>query len=269
LSMTACKKSLHKEFRNKKDISILNRYKSLAGLICVVFLFLYTPKCIGQQNSLKEHGNLFHLVNNKVDSMLGNDFLLMNARFLIHKYPGAKGNPYFETTSDAPGKLTLDKKEYNNITLLYDIYDQKLSFAVEKTGNYGTILELNNQVISRFHLDNKNFVNSCELAILPQTGFYEEIFLGKHLKVYSRWSKEYTDMITDENIGEFSLQKRRLFFVVDGKRVDVSSKHGFLKIFAGNSNQIKSFLWKKKIRFSKSDNAELRKLFEYTDSILN
>ena len=240
----------------------------LAGFFYIVFLFLHTPNCFGQQYSLKERSNLFQLVNNKVDSILGNDFLLMNARFLINKYPRAKGKPYFETTNDTPGKLVLGKKEYNDIRLMYDIYDQKLSFVVEKTGNNGTILELNNQVITRFYLDNKIFVNSCELPVLPQTGFYEEIFLGKHLKVYARWSKEFIDRITDEYIGEFSLQKRRLLFDLDGKIVDVSSQHGFLKIFAGESKQIKSFLQKKKIRFSKSDNTELIKLFEYTDSLL-
>jgi hypothetical protein len=243
------------------------RFRS-ASFFYFVFLFLPALVCYSQQNGTDKQGDLFLLVNNKVDSILGNDFLLMNARFLIHKYPGAKGKPYFETTNDAPGKLVLGKKEYNNIRLLYDIYDQKLSFVVEKTGNYGTILEINNQVITRFHLDNKNFVNSCELPTLPQTGFYEEVFMGKHLKVYARWSKKYINMTTTEYIGEFGLQKRRLLFVLDGKIADVFSQHGFLKIFAGNSNQIKSFLWKNKIRFSKSNNTELKKLFEYTDSLL-
>ena len=256
-----------KFFINEKNYNCCKHYR-LAGFICVVFLCIYTTNCFGQQNNLKAPSNLFQSVNNKVDSILGNDFLLMNARFHVQKYPKAKGKPYFETGSDAPCKLVLGKKEYNNIRLLYDIYDQKLSFVVEKTRNYGTILEMNNQVITRFHLDNRNFVNSCELPILPQTGFYEELFPGKHLKVYARWSKEYIDMISDEYIGEFSHQKRSLLFVVDAKTVDVSSRHGFVKLFAGKSNQIKSFPGKKKIRFSKSDNTELKKLFEYTDSLL-
>lgn len=252
---TPCKKSGYKHYR-------------LAGLTFVVFLLLYTPNCFGQQNNLKESNNLFQLVSSKVDSILGNDFLLMNARFLFNKYPRAKGEPFFETINDAPGRLVLGKKEYNNIRLLYDIYNQRLCFVVETTGYKGTILEMNNQVITSFQLDNKSFVNSCELTALPQSGFYEELFVGKNLKVYARWSKDYTDNITDKYIGEFSLQKRELLFVVEGKMVDVSSRHGFSKMFAGKSNQIESFLRKKKIRFSKSNNIELNKLFEYTDSIL-
>ena len=244
-----------------------HHYK-LAGFFYIVFLFLHTPNCFGQRYSIKEHSNLYLLLNNKVDSILGNDFLLINARFLINNYPKAKNKPYFETTYDTPGKLVLGKKEYNDIKLMYNIYDQKLSFVLEKTGNNGTILELNNQVITRFHLDNKNFVNSCELPVFPQTGFYEEIFLGKHLKVYARWSKEFNDRINDQYIGEFSSQKRRLLIDLDGKEVDVSSQHGYLKIFARESNQINSFLRKKKIMFSKSNNTELIKLFEYTDSLL-
>ena len=249
--------------------NLLNiEYFRLAGFICVFFLILYTTNCFSQQNNLKEHSNLFQLVNNKVDSILGNDFLLMNARFLVQKYPLAKGKPYFEASNDEPGKLVLGKKEYNDIRLLYDIYDQKLSFVVEKIDNYGAILEMNTQAITRFRLDNKDFVNSNELPILPQTGFYEELFPGKHFKVYGRWSKEYIDRISEEYIGEFSHQKRRLLFLVDAKIVEVSSRHGFVRLFEGKSNQIKSYLWEKKIRFSKSDIAELKKLFEYTDSLL-
>jgi hypothetical protein len=255
---------------NEKNTNKNSRHKHyrLAGFICVAFLFLCNPNCLGQQSNLKEGSNLFQLVNNKVDSLLGNDFLLMNARFLYQKYPKAKGNPFFEPSNDKPCKLFLNNKEYNNIRLSYDICDQKLCFVDEKTVNYGSLLQLNNQIITRFHLDNKIFVNSGEIPLLPQSGFYEELFLGKHLNVYARWSKKYIDMVADKYIGEFSLQKRRLLFVVEGKLADVSSKHDFLKKFAGKSNQIKSFLKKKKISFSKSDNTELKKLFEYTDSLL-
>jgi hypothetical protein len=208
------------------------------------------------------------LLNNKVDSILGNDFLLINARFLINKYPKAKSKPYFETTYDTPGKLVLGKKEFNDIKLIYDIYDQKLSFVLEKTGNNGTILELNNQIITRFYLDNKIFVNSCEIPLLPQTGFYEVIFLGKHLKVYARWSKDYVDLINMQNIGEFTSQKRKLFFEINGKIVDISSKKRFLQIFAGESNKVKSFMKENKILLFKSNNSDLIKLFSYSDSFL-
>lgn len=240
----------------------------LAGLFYVVFLFFQPAICFGQQNSIKEVGNLFLLVNNKVDSILGNDFLLMNARFLINKYTRAKGTPFFDATYDTPGKLILGKKEYNDIRLMYDIYDQKLSFVTEQTGINGTILQLNNQDITRFHLDNKIFVNSFELPILPQTGFYEEIFLGKHLKVYGRWSKDYVDRITMVNIGEFTSQIRKLLFEINGKMVDISSEKRFLKIFAGEKNKVKSFMKENKIRLFKSSNNDIIKLFSYTDSFL-
>lgn len=240
----------------------------LASFFYIVLLFFQTPICFGQQNSIKEDGNLFLLVNNKVDSLLDNDFTLMNARFLIDKYPRAEGKPFFKTTYDTPGKLVLGKKEYNGIRLMYDIYDQKLSFVVEQNRYNGTILELNNQVITRFHLDNKIFVNSFELPTLPQTGFYEEIFLGKHLKVYARWSKDYVESITMQNIGEFTSQKRKLLFEINGKMVDISSRKRFLKIFEGERNKIKSFMKGNKIRLFKSNNSDLIKLFSYTDSFL-
>jgi len=240
----------------------------LARFFYIIFLVLLTPICFSQQNSTKNQGNLYRLVNNKVDSLLDNDFTLMNARFLINKYPKAKGKPYFETTTDAPGKLIIGKNEYNNIRLIYDIFDQKLNFIIQKTENSGTILELNTQIINRFYLDDKVFVNSYELPILPQSGFYEVIYIGKHLNVYARWGKIYIDRITNEYIGEFSSQKKKLFFEINGKMVDISSRKKFLKIFAGERNRINSFMKESKIRLFKSNNSDLIKLFSYTDSLL-
>ena len=240
----------------------------LAVFLYVVLLFISAPVCYSQQNSFDKQGNLFSLVNNKVDSSLENDFVLMNARYFIDKYPRAYGKPYFDVTNYSPCKLILGNNTYKNINLIYDIFEQKLHFGLNKTNEKGIVFELNNQVITRFYLDDKVFVNYYELPFLPQSGFYEEIFLGKHLNVYSRWSKDYVETITMQNIGEFTSQKRKLLFEINGKMVDISSKKKFLKIFAGERNKIKSFMKENKIRLFKSNNSDLTKLFSYTDSFL-
>lgn len=240
----------------------------LAVFLYVTFFFISVPVCYSQQNSFDKQGNLFSLVNNKVDSSLENDFVLMNARYFIEKYPHANGKPYFDVSNYSPCKLILGKNTYTDIKLIYDIFEQKLHFVLNKTNEKGVIFELNKQVITRFCLDDKVFVSYYELPFLPQSGFYEEIFLGNHLNVYARWSKDYVDLITIQNIGEFTPQKRKLFFFINGKMVDISSKKRFLKIFAGERNEVKSFLKENKIRLFKSNNSDLIKLFSYSDSFL-
>lgn len=239
----------------------------LSGLFYFIFLLLPALVCNSQNIGADKQGPLFLLVNNKVDSLLENDFLLMNAR-IYNDFQRSKGKPYFETLQDAPGKLFLGKTQYNNIQLLYNIYDQKLFFVAEKTINKGAILELNNQNVTRFYLDDKVFVNSRELTLFPQSGFYEEIFRGQHIKVYGRWSKYFTPGITGEYDGEFGIQKRKLLFDINGKKADVSSKNSFLKIFTGGRAEINSYINRNKIRLSKSNNIDLIKLFIYTDSLL-
>ena len=240
----------------------------LTAFLYAVLLFISAPVCYSQQNSFDKLGNLFSLVKNKVDSSLENDFVLMNARYFIDKYPRAYGKPYFDVSNYSPCKLILGNNTYKDINLIYDIFEQKLHFVLNKTNEKGIVFELNNQVITRFYLDDKVFVNYYELPFLPQSGFYEEIFLGKHLNVYSRWSKDYVETITMQNIGEFTSQKRKLFFEINGKMVDISSKKKFLKIFAGERNKIKSFMRENKIRLFKSNNSDLIKLFSFTDSFL-
>jgi len=245
-----------------------SNYYQPASFFCFVFLFLLAPICFSQQNIIKNQGNLFLLVNNKVDSSLENDFVLMNARYFIEKYPRASGKPYFDVSNYSPCKLILGNNTYKDIHLIYDIFEQKLHFVLNKTDEKGVIFELNNQAITRFYLDDKVFVNYYELPFLTQSGFYEEIFLGNHLNVYARWSKDYVETITLQNIGEFTSQKRKIFFEINGKMVDISSRERFLKIFAGERNKIKSFMKENKIRLFKSNNSDLKKLFSYTDSFL-
>jgi hypothetical protein len=235
---------------------------------CVALLLISIPVCFSQQNSSDKHGNLFSLVNTKVDSILENDFVLMNAKYFIVKYPRATGNPYYNVSKKSPCRLILGKKTYKNIDLIYDIFEQKLYFVSDKKNEKGVILELNNQVITQFYLDDKVFVNYFELPFLPQSGYYEEIYLGRHIDVYARWSKDYVDRITAQNIGEFTKQKRKLYFKINGKMVNISSRKRFLKIFSGERNKIKSFMKENKIRFSKSNNSDLIKLFIYADSFL-
>jgi hypothetical protein len=240
----------------------------LTAFLYAVLLFISAPVCYSQQNSFDKLGNLFSLVKNKVDSSLENDFVLMNARYFIDKYPRAYGKPYFDVSNYSPCKLILGNNTYKDIHLIYDIFEQKLHFGLNKSNEKGIVFELNNQVITGFYLDDKVFVNYYELPFLPQSGFYEEIFLGKHLNVYARWSKDYVETITLQNIGEFTSQKRKLLFEINGKMVDISSKKKFLKIFAGERNKIKSFMKENKIRLFKSNNSDLTKLFSYTDSFL-
>src|SRR5512138_3633912 len=140
---------------NNINKTITRKLFGLSGIFYFLVLFLPATACYCQQNSTGKRGPLFQLVNRQVDSYLGNDFLLMNAKIHINKFQRAKGKPYFETTIDTAGTLVLGKREYNNIQLLYDIYDQKLFFIAENARNKGTILELNNQVITRFYLDDK------------------------------------------------------------------------------------------------------------------
>jgi hypothetical protein len=252
---------------SKKYLMAYQHYR-LTAFLYAVLLFISAPVCYSQQNSFDKQGNLFSLLKNKVDSSLENDFVLMNARYFIDKYPRAYGKPYFDVTNYSPCKLILGNNTYKDINLIYDIFEQKLHFVLNKTNEKGIVFELNNQVITRFYLDDKVFVNYYELPFLPQSGFYEEIFLGKHLNVYSRWSKDYVETITMQNIGEFTSQKRKLFFEINGKMVDISSKERFLKIFAGERNKIKSFMRENKIRLFKSNNSDLIKLFSFTDSFL-
>jgi hypothetical protein len=247
---------------------MIYNHSHFACFFYFAFLLISPLISYSQQNNLNKQGILFQLTNNKVDSLLENDFLLMNAKYFIEKYPRSNGKPFYDVSNYSPSKLILGKKIYKDIHLIYDIFEQKLYFVSDSPNEKGVVFELNNQVITRFYFDDKAFVNHYELPLLPQSGFYEEIFLGKHLNVYARWSKDYVETITKQNIGEFTPQKRKLLFEINGNMVNISSSKSFLKIFAEDRNKIKSFMKENNIHLFKSSNSELIKLLNYSDSFL-
>jgi hypothetical protein len=222
----------------------------------------------GQQQNLNKHDNLFSLVSNKVDSFLINDALLLNGRFFIVKYPHAKGNPYIENINGSTGKIVLAEREYNNVRLIYDIWEQKLNLLVDAKENEGFILELVNENVLSFILGDRVFFNCLKLPILPQSGFYEEIFVGKHLKAYAQLSKNFINTTSDNYIGEFSNQKKSLFIVVNEKNVEITNNLDFMKLFGSNRKKVKPFIKKNKIRLTKSNNNDLVKLFQFVELLL-
>src|SRR5674476_1247491 len=100
----------------------------LTAFLYVVLLFISAPVCYSQQNSFDKQGNLFSLVNNKVDSSLENDFVLMNAR-------------YFDFSNYSSFKIFFCNNTYKDIHLIYYIFEQKLHFVLNKTDEKGVIFE--------------------------------------------------------------------------------------------------------------------------------
>jgi hypothetical protein len=236
------------------------------------FIFLIVNNitiCYAQQNDVNnvDQNNLAFLICNKVDSLFESDFLIKNGRYFISEFSRTKGHPYFNTNQWTIGSLTLIDKTYPNISLKLDLYHGKLICLIKNKNKEDMPITLNNQIVEKFNIGEHGFVNCNSLSTLPQSGFYEVIYDKDNFKVYAKWSKYYLDYASVEYSGIFEDQKQKFFILKNGKINEITSEREFLNLFGDNKNEVKSYIKQNKIKFFKSDNKELLKLFQFTEKL--
>jgi hypothetical protein len=228
-----------------------------------------TEICSGQQNTGNEtiRNNLIKIACNKVDSLFGTDFLLKNGRIYQFEFFRAKGHPYFNTNQWMDGRMEIGEKIYPNIPLLFDIYNDKVICKIKGKNNEEIIIETNNLNVKVFDIGGHQFINCNLLPNIPQRGFYEIIYKSDLMQVYSKWTKVYLDLTTNEYSGLFDKQKQVFFILKNGRFNRIDSDKDLYKLFNADKNKIKSFRKKNKLKLFKPDNKDLKSFFQFLENL--
>jgi hypothetical protein len=210
---------------------------------------------------------LVEQVRNKVDSIFGTDFLLKNGKIYQFEFFRAKGHPYFNTNQWTIGCMEIGEKIYPNIPILFDLYKDKVICKIKGKNNEEIIFEPNNLNVKTFDIEGHKFINCNLLQDIPQHGFYEIIYKSDSLQVYSKWTKVYLDLTTNEYSGIFDKQKQIFFILKDGRFNRIDSDKDLYKLFNADKNKIKSFKKKNKLKLFKSDNKDLKSFFQFLENL--
>ncbi|SHO71946.1 hypothetical protein [Flavobacterium cucumis] len=187
------------------------------------------------------------------DNTVGKENLpLNNGVFYFNTFKTFDTHQFYSSNKYSSEALIYDNQFYNSVNLKYDSYQDALVFKpYGESENFGIVLV--QQKVSKFTLNNKNFVNlnlTTNKNLTDIKGYYEENWRGKNFIFYIKHKKTRRELIknqtsyTDFEIyNEFLIFKNNLYYSVE-------SKNNLINLFPILKKEIKTFY---------SDNSKLLK----------
>lgn len=211
--------------------------------------------------------NLKHL-KDTTNKVYGSSDLLNLGEFYVAEHVYATGHPYFITDDYTLASLTIHNNFFDKIKARYNIEKDQLVMKVSvDTGVYVTIVAKEDWIHS-FRINDHYFVSVNGLQPSAEVkGYCEEVYNGKR-KFYIKYRKKFIDNYTDlAPMGFFSVVKINKYVYDNNTFIPVSSKKEFLRLFATHKTEIKKFMRKNKIRYTRASTAQIAALMQYCDGL--
>ena len=190
---------------------------------------------------------------------------LYNGRAWKNIYYKIKGDQFLFTTDFITGSVTIDNKEYRNLRLKYDIYNDELI----SLNDHGIMLQLNKEMTDKFTLRYGDqtylFKRIDSDSTGSMKGFVNILYDGKS-GLYVKYMKEILLLAVDNKYDMFN-QLIRVYFVKDGSASRINSRREMLALMKDHKSEVIQFMRSNKIRLSKKVPSSFRPVVEYYDKV--
>lgn len=197
------------------------------------------------------------------DLSYGPDYNLINGIKYLYLYSNVDGHPFFAENQFYSGSLVMADKEYQNVYLKYDLYNQNMILQYSHfIGGTDQIL-LQNEFIHEFKIDGTLFRKYS----FPETGtkFYQVVTSGKIYCLYY-WGKDLN--YSTLSFYNFTPQKKVSYIVKNGNPYRFKSKKQFRRLFpVQHQKEIKQFIRKNKIRLKNESDGNMRRLLVFCNQL--
>ena len=190
---------------------------------------------------------------------------LYNGRAWRNLYYRIKGDQFLFTTEFLAGNVTVDGKEYDNLRIKYDIYNDELLIIT----NHGIILQMNKEMIDLFDMKYNDqvyyFKNLDADSLSSISGFINIMYEGK-TSLYVKYRKEIL-LLAVENKYDMFNQINRIYLEKGGTMTQVNTKREFLNLLKDHKQQVHSFIKSNKIRITRKNPESFKPVVEYYDKL--
>lgn len=172
-------------------------------------------------------------------------------------------HPFWKVDDWMWGSVVYNEQLFHRVPFLYDILSDELVTEHYATGKEIVLVR---EKVSRFTIDGSVFIYMKKEAGLPVAGFYEEGYNGP-AAVLARYEKMFDEKIDSQGITFYYTPKTR-FYIRKGEAFSrVRNKRDVLRLFEDKKGQVRSWISKNKIVFSKSNASSFVEVAKYYDSI--
>lgn len=194
------------------------------------------------------------------------DPVLINGKKYSFYKSNVEGNQFLNENGFTKGSVTINGKQYEDLQLNIDIYNQQLVLLYNAIQGNERKLVMSDAWITTFSIGLQNF----EFISLDNDN--KQIFqvIGEgSFKVLYHWNKQMT---LNPNSGRyfFSPSYKTSYLLVNGVFLEYKNNRSFINCFKDNSKQlVKRFLKENKIKVSKLNDSGMDGLMEYCNSLIS
>jgi len=232
-----------------------------------LFLVNFCPESIAQQPVPDSLAVDWKELYPSVLAEYGADQVLLTGISYEDVYPGKAGHPFLFEDKLYKGTLIFREREYNEVNLKYDIFNQQVILYTMQNNSSSWIIPPND-FISAFALGDKWF---AKYAFGGEPKFYQVIFDTERLKCLYYWYKSRydSDQKAEYNSIRFSDSEKKACLLVNDVLMNYSDNKSFIESFPKESQvKIKQYLKNNHIKVAKCSEDRLEAVLTYCKTIM-
>ncbi|OFX44707.1 MAG: hypothetical protein A2W95_14300 [Bacteroidetes bacterium GWA2_40_14] len=233
---------------------------SIYVISIIGLLFFPSNFILGQESS-----NIESLWK-ELDKKYGFDTELINGMKYYPLHSKSVGNPFLKGTNPEIGEICINKRNFKEVKLLYEINLQKIILVyTNHTGGENKII-LNSEWIDTFRIESKIFIKT---PFKNQKIPFVEIGFEGPISFYRGYSKEEKFKSDGNNSGYVYTNTLAINYLVNKNSLNTfKTKRQLINCFPDNyQHDIKSFIIKNKINIRKATTAELQSVFNFINTL--
>jgi hypothetical protein len=205
--------------------------------------------------------------NSNRDPVYGFDPLLYNGK--IYSYfpqPGTGGIQYLYADFDTQGALTLRGVTYSNLTLNYDIFNQKVILKYKNAIGSPSLIEVSTAWLEMFELGGSHF--EIRTGTDTTKRIYQVLGSGPDKILYYQRKELLLHNQQITGLYYFSKIIREMYLQKGNRVVKFKNNHSFITVFSKPEQElIKKYLRKKKIKVTKASDSIMAELINYCNTL--
>lgn len=235
---------------------------------CLIFFLLFPGLAlIAQMDSAQQL--LFNQIYLAAEKEYGIDQGLVNGPLFENENQNVNGLPFLLNYYSNHGNVVYRGKQYSNLNLRYDIYQQEL-LLIYLFDSVEYEIQLQKEFVSEFEIENRKFINQA-FGADGDAKFYQLIGQDLPISVLYFWHKGLSNVyVNNPDIKMFSPEQKDQFILINHKLVGYKGNKSFIRgLPSERKPAIKEFLRRNNTNVKQAKDHEMNRLIKFINTIEN